>query len=90
MTESLPDQTGDEGAMTTCIFLPASYRNEPPQRPRKKGSNPCHSERSEESLFPFMDLNRSEIPRFAQNDKEKYFFRSLFSRDIKTPRKIGR
>ena len=29
----------------------------------------CHSERSEESLFRFLSLNRSEIPRFARNDK---------------------
>src|ERR1700686_4085415 len=40
----------------------------------------CHSERSEESLFLFMGLNRREIPRFARNDKINYFFRSLFSR----------
>jgi hypothetical protein len=33
----------------------------------------CHSERSEESLFLFMGLNRREIPRFAQNDKMNYF-----------------
>src|ERR1700688_3114510 len=38
----------------------------------------CHSERSEESLFLFMELNRREILRFAQNDKINYFFRSLF------------
>jgi hypothetical protein len=31
----------------------------------------------EESLFPFMELNRREILRFAQNDKVNYFFRSL-------------
>jgi hypothetical protein len=37
----------------------------------------CHSERSEESLFLFMELNRREIPRFARNDKTNYFFRSL-------------
>jgi hypothetical protein len=37
----------------------------------------CHSERSEESLFLFMELNRREIPRFARNDKINYFFRSL-------------
>src|ERR1700739_396344 len=35
----------------------------------------CHSERSEESLFLFMELNRREIPRFARNDKINYFFR---------------
>jgi hypothetical protein len=46
----------------------------------KKGSHSfCHSERSEESLFLFMGLNRREIPRFARNDKINYFFRSLFS-----------
>jgi hypothetical protein len=39
----------------------------------------CHSERSEESLFLFMGPNRREIPRFARNDKIKYFFRNLFS-----------
>jgi len=33
----------------------------------------------EESLFPFMELNRREILRFAQNDKVNYFFRSLVS-----------
>src|ERR1700674_123338 len=49
-------------------------------RLRKKGPTPfCHSERSEESLFLFMELNRREILRFAQNDKINYFFRSLFS-----------
>jgi hypothetical protein len=37
----------------------------------------CHSERSEESLFLFMGLDRREILRFAQNDKIDYFFRSL-------------
>src|SRR5579863_5170352 len=39
----------------------------------------CHSERTEESLFPFMELNRREILRFARNDNVSYFFRSLFS-----------
>ena len=39
----------------------------------------CHSERSEESLFPFTGLNLGEILRSAQNDKTIYFFRSLFS-----------
>src|SRR6202521_101198 len=49
-------------------------------RLRKKGPTPfCHSERSEESLFLFMELNRREILRFAQNDKINYFFRRLFS-----------
>src|ERR1700674_5092227 len=49
-------------------------------RLRKKAPTPfCHSERSEESLFLFMELNRREILRFAQNDKINYFFRSLFS-----------
>src|SRR5579863_10729958 len=38
----------------------------------------CHSERSEESLFLFIGINRREIPRFARNDKINYFFRSLF------------
>src|SRR5216683_40480 len=38
----------------------------------------CHSERSEESLFLFMGLNRREIPRLARNDKINYFFCSLF------------
>ncbi len=27
----------------------------------------------------FLHLNRREIPRFARNDKIKYFFRCLFS-----------
>src|ERR1700674_2426157 len=49
-------------------------------RLRKKGPTPfCHSERSKESLFLFMELNRREILRFAQNDKINYLFRSLFS-----------
>src|SRR5579862_6704433 len=39
----------------------------------------CHSERSEESLFLFLNLIRKEIPRFAQNDKINYSFRSLLS-----------
>jgi hypothetical protein len=39
----------------------------------------CHSERSEESLFIFLNLIQREILRFAQNDKINYFFRSLFS-----------
>src|ERR1022692_2474854 len=42
----------------------------------------CHSERSEESLFLFLNLNRREIPRFARNDKINYFFRSLSSLSI--------
>jgi len=37
----------------------------------------CHSERSEESLFPFTGLNLGEILRSAQNDKIIYFFRRL-------------
>jgi hypothetical protein len=43
----------------------------------KHATNFCHSERSEESLFVFLDLNRREIPRFARNDKIDYFFHSL-------------
>jgi hypothetical protein len=39
----------------------------------------CHSERSEESLFRFLDLNHGEISRSARNDKINDFFRSLFS-----------
>jgi len=39
----------------------------------------CHSERSEESRFLFMELNRIEILRFAQNDKINYFFLRLRS-----------
>jgi hypothetical protein len=31
------------------------------------------------SFFIFLQLNRREIPRFARNDRLKYFFRSLFS-----------
>jgi len=42
----------------------------------------CHSERSEESLFPFMELNRREILRFAQNDKVNYSFRSLLGKPV--------
>src|SRR6202521_1757972 len=53
----------------------------------EKGPPPfCHSERSEESLFLFMELNRREILRFAQNDKINYFFRSLFSLSHLGPR----
>ena len=47
------------------------------------------SEAKNLSLVLFLDLNRREILRFAQNDKTRHFFRSLFSRDIKTPRKYG-
>jgi hypothetical protein len=47
---------------------------------RKRAPSFCHSERSEESLFLFLGLNRREIPRFARNDKIGYFFRSLLSR----------
>jgi hypothetical protein len=47
----------------------------------------CHSERSEESLFLFMQLNRREILRFAQNDKVNYFFRSLLSLRYENPPK---
>ncbi len=32
------------------------------------------------SFFVFLQLNRREIPRFARNDKIKYFFRALYSR----------
>jgi len=35
--------------------------------------------RAEESLI-LLTLKPGEIPRFAQNDKIDYFFRSLFSR----------
>jgi hypothetical protein len=39
-----------------------------------KNQESCHSERSEESLFVFyLNLNRREIPRFAQNDGTKHF-----------------
>src|SRR5450631_4219785 len=49
-------------------------------RLRKKEPPPfCHSERSEESLFHFLDLNRGEIPRSARNDKINDIFRRLFS-----------
>ena len=36
----------------------------------------CHSEQSEESLFDLTPRKEREIPRFAQNDKINYFFRS--------------
>jgi hypothetical protein len=39
------------------------------------------SEAKNPSLFLFLYLNRGEILRFAQNDKTRHFFRSLFSRD---------
>jgi hypothetical protein len=38
------------------------------------------SEAKNLSLFLFLYLNRREILRFAQNDKTRHFFRSLFSR----------
>jgi hypothetical protein len=47
------------------------------------------SEAKNLSLFLFLCLNRREIPRFAQNDKIRHFFRSLFSRDILTQRNTG-
>ena len=37
----------------------------------------CHSERSEESVFPSSAVNRREIPRFARNNKEGSIFHSL-------------
>src|SRR5580700_10240809 len=37
------------------------------------------SEAKNLSLFLFLYLNRREILRFAQNDKTRHFFRSLFS-----------
>jgi hypothetical protein len=40
------------------------------------------SEAKNLSWFLFSRLNRREILRFAQNDKSKHFFRSLFSRDV--------
>ena len=41
------------------------------------------SEAKNPSLFLCLPFNRREILRFAQNDKTKYFFRSLFSpRDL--------
>jgi hypothetical protein len=40
------------------------------QAAEKMPSPFCHSERSEESLFLFLGLNRGEIPRFARNDKK--------------------
>jgi hypothetical protein len=39
------------------------------------------SEAKNLSLFLFLYSNRREILRFAQNDKTRHFFRSLFSRD---------
>ena len=47
----------------------------------RKSSKRCHSERSEESLFvSSLYLDRREILRFAQNDRTRHFFRSLFRR----------
>jgi len=49
---------------------------------RKTGPTPfCHSERSEESLFLSVRLDRRGIPRSPRrprNDKINYSFRSLF------------
>jgi hypothetical protein len=45
----------------------------------RKNSKLCHSERSEESFFVvLLYLNPREILRFAQNDRKRHFFRSLF------------
>jgi hypothetical protein len=44
--------------------------------------------RAEESLF-FLGFKQREIPHFVRNDKINYFFRSLFSRDVKEGLKQG-
>ena len=44
--------------------------------------------RSEESLL-LLTLGPREIPHFVRKDKMAYFFRSLFSRDIKAATKTG-
>jgi hypothetical protein len=59
-----PQQSGGQVRLRACGKMASSF---------------CHSERSEESLFFFLRLNRREISRFARNDKIDYFFRSLLS-----------
>jgi hypothetical protein len=63
------------------VFVaPAARRLRAIEAAEKGPHSFCHSEvaaATEESLFLFMELNRREIPRFAQNDKINYFFRSL-------------
>jgi hypothetical protein len=66
---------------STAAAAPQSRRMQSGLRCRGKSANPyCHSERSEESLFRFSCKNRKEIFRFAQNDRMKGLFRTLFSR----------
>jgi hypothetical protein len=65
------------------VFVaPASRRLRAIEAAEKGPHSFCHSERSEESLFLFMELNRREIPRFARNDKINYFFRSLYCKQL--------
>jgi hypothetical protein len=45
------------------------------------------SEAKNLSLFLFLYLNRREILRFAQNDRSRHYFRSVFTRDVKWPDK---
>ena len=53
-----------------------------PQAAEKRTFSVIPGEARNLSFFVFLQLNRREIPRFARNDRIKYFFRSLFSRDI--------
>jgi hypothetical protein len=82
-------------ACLVLIFAALSEvkRKQAEQAAEKGPHSFCHSERSEESLFLFMGLNRREIPRFARNDKINYLFRSLFSlsssRILKFKKKTG-
>jgi hypothetical protein len=65
-------------AISYIVFMGRDFRGCGKKRPTV-----CHSERSEESLFLLLSLNPREILRFAQNDNMNYFFRSLFSRDVR-------
>ena len=66
---------------SACGFLREQGKTQQPEAAAENGPHSFfHSEvaaATEESLFLFMELNRREIPRFAQNDKINYFFRSL-------------
>jgi hypothetical protein len=69
----------------TTEFLLGAQRQMQAMLPRASGKqvekkiphSSCHSERSEESLFLLLGLNRGAIPRFVRNDKIVYFFRNL-------------
>src|SRR5450759_3674988 len=76
------------GSAGFSLWVLGLARTKPHRLNRLRKSAPpfCHSERSEESLFLFLDLNRGEIPRSARNDKIRYFFCSLCSLCYSMPR----